>query len=91
MSESLRTIRTEVKAYQIDLHCEQADCDGMMVTCEGMVYMSSPPQYPHKCTKCDTKRYITGITYPCIEQHKEVLNESELRARYYSGKSGATS
>lgn len=67
MAETLRTIRTEVKVYRIERPCEIEGCDGMVESCAGTVLMSSPPQYPHKCTKCGTEQHILGITYPYIE------------------------
>ena len=66
-TEVLKTIRTEVKAYRIELPCEKEGCDGALVSCSGMTLTSNPPQYPHKCTKCGKEKHILGITYPYIE------------------------
>ena len=33
----------------------------------GMVYMSNPVQYPHKCPNCGYEETIVGKSYPCIE------------------------
>ena len=67
MDEVFKTIRTEVKAYRIELPCEEEGCDGMIEAYAGAVLLSNPPQYPHKCTKCGKEKHVLGITYPYIE------------------------
>jgi len=57
-------IRT-VESMQVDERCNQCLHGYMRPT--GIVLISNPPQYPHKCNKCNhTQTY--GVQYPYIVQ-----------------------
>ncbi len=73
-SKVFKTIRTEVKAYRIERPCEEEGCDGMIESCDGVVLLSYPAQYPHRCTKCGAVHHISGVTYPYIEHKVKELS-----------------
>ena len=63
-----KVIRSKVDSYRIDLPCTEEGCSGSMEHAHtGPVLTSYPPQYPHMCTECGFQMYITGQTYPYIE------------------------
>lgn len=43
-------VRSEVKAYTVTYHCNVCGIGEMLPT--GFALLSSPQQYPHKCTNC---------------------------------------
>lgn len=47
-------VRAEVKTYSITYHCSVCGIGEMLPT--GIALLSSPPQYPHKCTKCGEEK-----------------------------------
>lgn len=55
-----REIKTEIKAYKIDISCK--NCDGNMSP-TGRSFLTYPQQFEHKCTKCDSTENFTDI-YP---------------------------
>lgn len=57
-------IRKVINTYSVDKSCDKCFEGFMRPT--GVTLMCSPPQYPHKCTKCDNKETYTKA-YPCIE------------------------
>lgn len=62
--EKTSIVEKQVLAIQVDRQCES--CDGIMQGCEGVVLMSCPPQYPHKCFKCGQVSHYTK-QYPYIK------------------------
>lgn len=63
--------RKEVKVVKVIAKCE---CGGEFEP-TGMKYMTNPPQYPHKCNKCEKKEQFR-CTYPKIE-YEEVNYEKD--------------
>ncbi len=59
--------RNDAIAVRVQLICDIYRCGGFMELCDGGVLTSYPAQYPHKCTKCENTRYISGKVYPYIE------------------------
>lgn len=57
-----RQIKTEVKAYNIEMLCNK--CDGTMLP-TGRSFLIFPPTYEHKCNKCNYTESFTEI-YPKI-------------------------
>ena len=59
------------KIYQVPvelhLHCDKC---GTEMEFEGKVLISDPPQYPHICPKCGTKK-IMEAQYPHIEYERK--------------------
>jgi hypothetical protein len=55
--------KVEVKTYRVHYYCDKDGCDGELMP-TGTCLTSWPPQYPHKCTKCDYVLTFSGKTYP---------------------------
>jgi len=52
----------EVKTFKVDYKCPK--CGKGYLRPTGTVLTSYPPQYPHKCTKCDYMETFMDKTYP---------------------------
>lgn len=55
--------RTEVKTFEIDMLCDK--CGGKMRP-TGMMHLTNPPQFPHRCQTCDAQ-WTFGVKYPYIK------------------------
>lgn len=64
-------VRVRVEVLEVRKMCPKCK-DGMMESCGGIARLTSPPQYPHACTKCGHSVYYSGITYPYTE-YKETI------------------
>ena len=51
----------EVKAHQADMPCPKCGIGYMRPN--GLVKVSIPPHFGHKCTNCDHEQYY-GVRYP---------------------------
>lgn len=58
--------RYDVRTYGADYLCDK--CETPMVA-ENRVLTSSPPQYPHRCPKCDFKINLRE-RYPVIRHER---------------------
>jgi ssDNA-binding Zn-finger/Zn-ribbon topoisomerase 1 len=58
-------IEQEVKPVRIDFQCPRCKQGFMRPT--NSSFLSNPPIYPHKCTKCNYTENVTGKTYPYID------------------------
>jgi hypothetical protein len=58
-----REIKKEVTPYEVNISCIKCSFGFMLPT--GITYMTNPPQYEHKCNKCENKENFT-LTYPYI-------------------------
>lgn len=64
--------KTEVKTFRIDEQCDSCNEGQMRPT--GYTLDSYPPQYPHKCTKCDhTETYHNTFPYIVTEDVEQIL------------------
>lgn len=54
--------KTELRVFETRLICDECGEGEMLPT--GVALMSSPPQYPHKCTKCGAQDNVRGKKYP---------------------------
>ncbi len=59
--------RYEVKAFKVELMCDNPGCGGVLESCGGMVLATYPAQYPHQCTDCGKTKHIGGKIYPYME------------------------
>lgn len=55
--------KTELIPYRVELIC---DCGGQMLP-TGVILLSDPPQYPHRCNKCGKEETCWDSKYPYIE------------------------
>lgn len=62
-------VKTKVSAVEVSMECPE--CDGVMEITNGMVFLSNPAQYPHKCTECGYTQHYSGVQYPYIRHVKE--------------------
>lgn len=63
--EQYQIVKKEVKAVKKQLKCTKCE-EGFMVT-TGVVLTSQPPQYEHKCNKCDNVVQVQGAAFPVID------------------------
>ena len=61
-------IEQEVKIYKIYYLCDKCGRGDMQPN--GVMLASSPPQYPHKCNKCDAVETF-NVRYP-ITEHRNI-------------------
>ena len=57
--------RSEVKTVKVELVC--GSCNEGTMERDGVVLMSNPPHYPHRCTECGAEIHVTNIIYPYME------------------------
>ena len=70
----MKEVKKPVREYVVHAMCE---CGGEFIPGD-VVFMTYPPQYPHKCNKCGTsatfnKKY-PSIEYEEIDTSKPVLD-----------------
>ncbi len=58
-----KEVKVQVNTFITYGLCE---CGGRVRGCDGIVYSSYPPQYPHVCDKCGTHSHILGKHYPLV-------------------------
>ena len=57
-------VRKEVRTYSVRLMC--GNCNGGEMHPTGATLLTSPPQYPHKCLRCN-KESVERKRYPFTE------------------------
>ncbi|WP_020474525.1 hypothetical protein [Zavarzinella formosa] len=60
-------IEQEVKTFSVRYQCDDCGIGEMAPT--GIMFMTHPPQYPHKCDKCGTERTFA-------ERHPKVITRT---------------
>jgi|APSaa5957512576_1039674.scaffolds.fasta_scaffold298337_2 hypothetical protein len=56
-------VSKEIKTYRIHYYCDKCGEGEMLPT--GKCLMTNPPQYPHKCNKCNEARGFPD-KYPAL-------------------------
>lgn len=56
-------IRSKLQVFELDYACDK--CGNGRMRPEGVVYPTSPPQYPHVCDNCGSKMTFRAM-YPRI-------------------------
>lgn len=69
----MKEIKNPIREYVVHAMCE---CGGEFVP-DGMVLMSSPPQYPHICNKCGAS-VTFNKKYPSIEYEEIDISKPAL-------------
>ncbi len=71
-----KTGEIEREAVAIEVSRECPEChSGEMEGTSGMVLMSYPEQYPHKCNNCGHKQHYSGVQYPYIKHGTKKTNQ----------------
>lgn len=55
-------IKKRVNIYKIDFRCDI--CGTGFYRQTGVVNLTNPPKYPHRCTVCGAEMIVSGKTYP---------------------------
>ncbi len=65
---------TPVRTIRVSAKCPECHIGTMEAT--GVALMSNPPQYQHKCTKCDYHENYRDVRYPYIKHEEYSIEES---------------
>lgn len=61
-----REVEFEVVPKEVKLSCG-GQCSGFMSQVDGPVRMSYPPQFLHRCNKCNSEEWVRGKQYPYMK------------------------
>lgn len=70
--------QTPLRTVRVDYRCDKCDTGHMRPT--GVMLLSNPPKFPHRCTECDALQTFTE-KYPTIQyaEEGESLNLNNYR------------
>jgi len=65
-------VKKEVKTFEVVYECDM--CDSGMMIFTGVVLLSNPPKYEHKCDACGSM-FNSGTQYPTTHiEHVSLTN-----------------